>query len=92
MEGELLNNYGAANTPRLRPVILRPSLVYEVSPSKLASLPPVAAFVVGNALGIPGVDRPVLVSTLAAAAVKGLSDASVKGIQDYTGMERLAGL
>jgi hypothetical protein len=85
-----MNGYGAANT--LRPVILRPSLVYELSPSKLASLPPVAAFIVGNALGIPGVDRPVLVSTLAAAAVKGLRDDSVKGIQDYIGMERLAGL
>jgi hypothetical protein len=36
--------------------------VYEVSLPKLASLPPVAAFILGNALGIPGVDRPVLVS------------------------------
>jgi hypothetical protein len=32
------------------------------------------------------------VSTLAAAAVKGLMDDSVYGIQNYEGMERLAGI
>lgn len=89
VEQTLLNDY---NANALRPVILRPSLVYEVSLPKLASLPPVAAFILGNALGIPGVDRPVLVSTLAAAAVKGLMDDSVYGIQNYEGMERLAGI
>ena len=49
----------------------------------------VAAFYVGNALGIPFVDRPVTVDTLAAAAVAAVGDASVSGILDYTRMEEL---
>jgi hypothetical protein len=44
----------------------------------------------GNALGIPFVDRPVTVDTLARAAVRALSDGKTSGCLDYREMERLA--
>lgn len=85
VEAKLLE-YGRMGS--LRPVILRPSLVY--SADRLLSLPAVAAFKLGNALGIPGIDRPVTVDTVAAAAVAALQDEGASGIFDYKGMERLA--
>eukprot|EP00192_Tetraselmis_astigmatica_P013955 CAMPEP_0117664794 /NCGR_PEP_ID=MMETSP0804-20121206/9431_1 /TAXON_ID=1074897 /ORGANISM="Tetraselmis astigmatica, Strain CCMP880" /LENGTH=312 /DNA_ID=CAMNT_0005472093 /DNA_START=607 /DNA_END=1545 /DNA_ORIENTATION=+ len=72
----------------LRPVILRPSLVF--SKERLPSLPAVGAFYIGHAIGLPGIDRPVLVSTLAAAAVAALKDDSVYGVQGFQEMEELA--
>jgi len=88
VESELLDKYGVSKT--LRPVIMRPSLIY--TPRKWASLPAVAAFQVGNSIGLPGVDRPVLLDTLAKAVVKGIQDPTVMGIHNYKGMEKLAGL
>jgi nucleoside-diphosphate-sugar epimerase len=87
VERELLDGYGASGT--LRPVVLRPSLVW--TPRRPAALPAVAAFWAANALGVPFVDRPVSVDTLAAAAVAALSDASVSGIKGFREMEALAG-
>ena len=55
------------------------------------ALPAVAAFIVGNAIGLPFIDRPVTVDTLAAAAVQAVEDAAVSGIKDFREMERLAG-
>jgi nucleoside-diphosphate-sugar epimerase len=52
----------------LRASVLRPSLVY--TPRRPAALPAVGAFWVANSLGIPFIDRPVTVDTLAAAAVR----------------------
>ena len=75
---------------KLRASWLRPSLVYTFE--KPAALPAVAAFVVGNAIGIPFVDRPVTVDTLARAAVRALSDGETSGCLDYREMERLASL
>jgi hypothetical protein len=57
---------------------------------KPAALPAVFAFVLGNAIGIPFVDRPVTVDTLARAAVRALSDGKTSGCLDYREMERLA--
>ena len=88
VENELLNKYGASKA--LKPVIMRPSLIY--TPEKLASLPAVTAFQIGNKIGLPGVDRPVLLDTLVKAIMKGVEDPSVEGIQNYKGMEALAGL
>ena len=50
----------------------------------------VTALVVGNALGLPFVDRPVTVDTLAAAAVQAVEDDTVSGVLDFREMERLA--
>ena len=47
---------------------------------------------VGNALKIPGVDRPVRVEALAAAALNGIEDSSVQGILRWEAMERVAAL
>ena len=73
---------------KLRASWLRPSLVYTFE--KPAALPAVFFFVLGNALGIPFVDRPVTVDTLARAAVRALSDGKTSGCLDYREMERLA--
>ena len=73
---------------KLRASWLRPSLVYTFE--KPAALPAVFAFVLGNALGIPFVDRPVTVDTLARAAVRALADGKTSGCLDYREMERLA--
>ena len=42
------------------------------------------------AAGLPFVDRPVTVDTLAAAAVQAVEDPSVSGILDFREMEQLA--
>ena len=72
----------------LRASVLRPSLVY--TPRRPAALPAVGAFWVANSLGIPFIDRPVTVDTLAAAAVRALTDADVQGVQGWREMEALA--
>lgn len=73
---------------RLRGIILRPSLVYSLD--RPLALPSVAAFYAANAIGLPFVDRPVSVDTLAAAAVRAIGDPSVAGVQRYPQMEALA--
>lgn len=40
-------------------------------------------------LGLPGIDRPVHVETLATAAVEGLLNSSVVGVQNWERMEQL---
>ena len=57
---------------------------------KPAAFPAVAAFTAANALGVPFVDRPVEVTVLARAALAGLRDENVEGIQDFKAMESLA--
>ena len=78
--------YSDAGT--LRATVLRPSLVY--TPRRPLALPAVAAFWAANAVGVPFVDRPVTVDTLAAAAVRALIDADVQGVQGWREMEALA--
>eukprot|EP00903_Cladosiphon_okamuranus_P016349 g15077.t1 len=82
-EEELLNN-----KPSLRGIVLRPSLVW--TRQRPAALPAVAAFQIGSRLGLPFIDRPVNVETLATAAVEALFDSSVRGVQDWRGMQKLA--
>jgi len=66
----------------LRPIIVRPSLIYSLD--KPASFVPVAAFFVGNKIGLPFVDRPVTVESLAFAVVKSISqESTVEGILRY---------
>ena len=85
VERELL---ASGEAGRLRPIILRPSLVW--SADRPGSLPSVAAFYAANALGLPFVDRPVNVDTLAGAAVNALGDPKASGIFRYPEMEEWA--
>lgn len=54
--------------------------------------PPIHPLCVGypSRLGLPFIDRPVNVETLATAAVEALFNASVRGVQDWRGMQKLA--
>lgn len=73
---------------RLRPVVLRPSLMW--SWDKLDVLPAIPIFNIANALGVPFVDKTVRVETLAKAAVAALDDDGVSGVQRFDKMEQLA--
>ena len=75
------------STPYLRPVIVRPSLVYSLD--RPASYVPVGAFFLGNKIGLPYVDRPVTVQALANAIVRSISRTTVRGIQRYRDIDRL---
>ena len=83
VEAELLRS-----EPALRPVIFRPSLIYSMD--RPASYVPVGAFFLGNAIGLPFVDRPVSVQSLAAAVVRAVSMPLVKGIQRYQEIDKLS--
>lgn len=73
-------------SPSLRPIIVRPSLIYSLD--RPASYAPVGAFFVGNKLGLPFVDRPVTVQSLANAVVKSISqESTVEGILRYPEIE-----
>jgi len=74
----------------LRPVILRPSLIWNWG--KLDVLPIIPLFNLANALGVPFIDKTVRVETLAKAAVAGVRDSSVRGVQRFGEMEALASL
>ena len=74
--------------PTLRPIVVRPSLIYSLD--RPASYAPVGAFFVGNRLGLPFVDRPVTVQSLANAVVKSISqDSTVEGILRYPEIDSL---
>lgn len=48
------------------------------------------AFALGHTLGIPGVDKPVRVETLARAAVQAIEDDRWTGIMRFDAMEEAA--
>lgn len=78
----------AMSNDALRTVILRPSLIWTWDkPAALASVIP---FYIGNSLGLPFVDKPVLLNTLVDAALASLQDKSVQGILRFSQMEELA--
>lgn len=77
-----------AQSTAVRPVIVRPSLIW--SWDKLDVLPIIPVFNIANAVGVPFVDKTVRVETLADAIVAGLEDESVSGVQRYMNMEALA--
>lgn len=79
-----------ATEPDLRPIIARPSLIYTMD--RPSSFPSVAAFVVGNRIGLPFVDRPVTVQALSAAIVRAMSDSAIKGILRYPQIEDLSSI
>lgn len=76
-----------SSTPPLRPVIVRPSLIYSLD--RPASYPPVGAFFVGSKLGLPFVDRPVTVQALSCAIVRSMDRENVSGVLRYMDIDAL---
>mmetsp|Transcript_20597 Transcript_20597/g.26544 ORF Transcript_20597/g.26544 Transcript_20597/m.26544 type:complete len:321 (+) Transcript_20597:70-1032(+) len=74
--------------PTLRPIIVRPSLIYSMD--RPASYLPVAGFFFFNRVGAPFVDRPVTVQSLAAAMVRSMGSEDVSGVLRYKEIERLS--
>lgn len=72
----------------LRPVIPRPSLIYSLD--RPASYLPVGAFFVGNTIGLPFVDRPVTVQSLANAIVRSIAQQSVRSVLRYAQIDELS--
>ena len=72
----------------LRPVIVRPSLIYTMD--RPQSYPAVAGFFLGNGLGLPFIDKPVTVQSLAATIVRSMKDDSISGILRYKDIDRLS--
>jgi NAD(P)-dependent dehydrogenase (short-subunit alcohol dehydrogenase family) len=74
-------------TDVLRPIIARPSWMYSLD--RPASYLSVGAFFIGSKLGLPFVDRPVTVQSVANAMVRSLSRESVEGILRYPEIDTL---
>lgn len=79
---------GATNA--IRPVIYRPSLIWNWK--KLDVLPVIPVFNALSALGVPFVDKTVRVDALGRSIVAGLEDESVEGVQRFPQIERLSAL
>ena len=76
-----------ASSPPLRPIIVRPSLIYSLD--RPLALPSVGAFFIGNKVGLPFVDRPVTVQATSCAVVRSMDRENVSGIQRYTEIDAL---
>ena len=72
----------------LRVTILRPNLIW--SPERPAAVSPVAAFTIANALGAPGVDKPVRATTLAGAVASAVRSSAGCRTWRFADMEREA--
>jgi hypothetical protein len=72
---------------KLRAVVFRPSLIWTWQrPAALLSVVP---FYVASKLGVPFVDRPVLLEELTRAIVEGIKQPNVEGIQRYYDIDKL---
>ena len=72
----------------LRAVIFRPSLIWTMSrPQALASVVP---FYIGSAIGLPFVDRPVLLENLVSSMLAAISNENISGIQRYKEIDALS--
>ncbi|KAJ1636872.1 hypothetical protein T492DRAFT_956830 [Pavlovales sp. CCMP2436] len=80
----------AASSGAIRPVVYRPSLIWDWK--KLDVLPVIPVFNLLSALGVPFVDKTVRVETLGKAIVAGLNNEGVEGVQRFPQMEQLAAL
>mmetsp|Transcript_90995 Transcript_90995/g.181491 ORF Transcript_90995/g.181491 Transcript_90995/m.181491 type:complete len:293 (+) Transcript_90995:561-1439(+) len=78
----------AATSGSLRPVVYRPSLIWDWS--KLDVLPIIPVFNIASALGVPFVDKTIRVETLARAIVAGFEGSAVSGVQRVGEMEALS--
>lgn len=70
-----------------RPVIFRPSLIY--TKEKIESWIPVGAFILGNAIGLSFIDRPVTVQSLSLAIIRCIDDESIVGIQRFMDIDNI---
>ena len=77
-----------SSSSALRPVVVRPSLIW--SWDKLDVLPIIPVFNFANFVGVPFVDKTVRVETLADAIVAGIEDDSIVGVQRFKEMEELS--
>lgn len=75
------------SSSNIRAIIPRPSLIYSLD--RPASFPPVGAFFLGNAVGLPFVDRPVTVQALASCIVRSISRQDVSGVLRYSQIDEL---
>ena len=71
-----------------RPIIVRPSLVWDWK--KFDVLPIIPVFNIAAALGVPFVDKTVFVTDVGKSIVAGLLDETVSGVQRVDKMETLA--
>ena len=78
----------AGSTGTLRPIIVRPSLIWNWK--KLDVLPAIPIFNVASRLGVPFVDKTVRVEDVGRAIVAGLLDEQVNGVQRFEQMESLS--
>jgi len=76
------------STDKIRPVIIRPSLIWNWG--KLDVLPVIPVFNLANAIGLPFVDKTVRVEDVGKSIVAGLLDNSVSGVQRYDKIEALS--
>lgn len=76
-----------ASSPTLRPIIVRPSLIYSMD--RPTSYVPVGAFTIFNKVGLPFVDRPVTVQSVGAAIVAAIGQDSVQGVLRYKEIDAL---
>lgn len=72
----------------LRPVILRPSLIWNWN--KPQALPAVVPFYLFAKIGVPFVDKPIQLSTIADSAIGALQDPVVRGILRTEEMKAVA--
>ena len=77
-----------ASTGTLRPVIVRPSLIWDWK--KFDVLPIIPVFNIASAVGVPFVDKTVRVEDVGRSIVAGLLDEEVSGVQRFDAMERLS--
>jgi hypothetical protein len=78
----------ASSTGSLRPVIVRPSLIWDWK--KFDVLPIIPFFNLASAIGVPFVDKTVRVEDVGRSIVAGLLDESVSGVQRFEAMEQLS--
>ena len=88
VEHELLSSSSHSNPNDIRPIVVRPSLIYSLD--RPQSYVPVGAFAALHAVGVPFVDPPVTVQALAKAIVTSLQQDSVSGVLRYDRINQLA--
>ncbi len=84
----------AAPSGVIRPAVLRPSLIYDTSNTQMLGFAPLwGAFYALNAIGLPFVDRPTSLATVASAAVEMVAtpnDSGEVAILNYAKMDQAA--
>lgn len=81
------NLLSSSSLEYIRPIIFRPSLIYSID--KVRSLPAVSAFLIGNRLGLPFVDRPVTVQSLSLAIFNAMEDDTIYGALGFKDIDKL---